>query len=349
MSFKATIERAVARTILRLPDNIILKMAGGVPIVVDDRKQDVRAQFLGVQSARGPQLATMTPTEARAAMQTGLEMLADKPERGVTITQSSIEGPGGSLPVRLYRPTNIAGQLPGLLYFHMGGCVIGNLDTCHVFCSMLAARGELAVTSVDYRLAPEHSFPAPVEDALAAWRWFTSHGESLGIDTTRLGVGGDSAGGYLSAVLAQQMKATNGPLPQLQLLIYPVVDMTAQGGSLDSCANIQPLTRELMDWFIGHYLNAPDEASDVRASPFKFADKTGLAPAVVITAGFDTLRDQGHAYAEALAEAGVPVTERCYDGLAHGFTAMTGVIPAARTACLEIVDDVRRVLSGAAM
>ncbi len=337
------IQKLIVRTLLALPDDALIAMSGGKPLSIDGRTLDARAQFLAAQGAKAPSITTLDPVAARAATAEGLKLLDAAPSRNVLIEPVTVPGPGGPIAARLYTPRNAGGPLPGLVFFHFGGCVIGDLDTCHTFCSMLAELGECVVLSVDYRLAPEHRFPAAVEDALAAYRYARDNAPALGM-TRRIGVGGDSAGGYLSAVVAQETKRTGEEPPVLQLLIYPVTDMEWQGGSWDSCADVYPLTRDIMEWFIGHYLNDRGDAKDLRASPLKAGDLEGLCPAIVVTAGFDVLRDQGLAYAERLQEAEVNTTYRCYNSLCHAFTAMTGAVPAAKRACEEIARDVRRVL-----
>jgi acetyl esterase/lipase len=182
---------------------------------------------------------------------------------------------------------------------------------------------------------------------VAAYRWAAANADELGMIAGRIGVGGDSAGGNLSAVVAQEARRKGFEPPALQLLIYPVTDWAAKGGSMESCGNVYPLTAEIMNWFAGHYLNGPADYADLRVSPMKEADLSGLAPAIVVTAGFDPLRDQGAQYAERLKAAGVSVSYRCEDSLPHAFTAMTGAIPAAKAACEKIARDVGSLLRGA--
>ncbi|PKQ07840.1 MAG: alpha/beta hydrolase [Alphaproteobacteria bacterium HGW-Alphaproteobacteria-11] len=340
-----SVQKFIVRTLLKLPDGILIKMSGGKPLAIDGRILDARTQFLAVQGAKQPSITTLAPAAARAGTAAGLSLLDDAPRESVAVRELSVPGPGGPLAARLYTPKDASGPLPGLVFFHFGGCVIGDLDTCHTFCAMIADVAQCAVLNVAYRLAPEHKFPAAVDDALAAYRWAEAHAADLGMIAGRVGVGGDSAGGYLSAVVAQEEKRAGRAGPALQLLIYPVTDWEWKGGSMDSCANVYPLTADIMSWFAGLYLNDAAEAKDVRVSPMKEPDLTGLAPAIVVTAGFDPLRDQGADYAEKLKAAGVAVTYRCEDSLAHAFTAMTGVVPAAKAACEKIAADVGRVLN----
>lgn len=339
-----SLQKFIVRTLLKLPDSILVKMSGGEPLAIDGRILDARAQLLAAQGARQPSMTALDPVSARKVTADGLKLLDGGISPHVEVREVKVPGPGGALDARLYRPRGETGPLPGLVFFHFGGCVIGDLDTCHTFCGMIAEIARCGVLSVDYRLAPEHKFPAQVEDATAAWRWAMENAAELGFVPGRIGVGGDSAGGNLSAVVAQAAKREGFTAPALQLLIYPVTDWAAKGGSMESCGNVYPLTSEIMDWFAGHYLNNPSEMADVRVSPMNEADLSGLAPAIIVTAGFDPLRDQGAAYAERLRAAGVPVEYRCEENLTHAFTAMTGVIPAAKAACEKVARDVGAAL-----
>jgi acetyl esterase/lipase len=227
----------------------------------------------------------------------------------------------------------------------MGGCVIGDLETCHVFCSQIALRAGCLVVSIDYRLAPEHKYPAAVDDALAAFRWVRENARSLGGNPNIVAVGGDSAGGGLSAMIAQELKRANEKPPVLQLLIYPAVDWLSQTASMKAFGESYPLTTPVMDYFRNHYFTTPEtEAKEMKASPGLCTDLSGLPPALIYTAGHDPLVDQGRDYAEALKIAGVPVLYRCFDHLAHAFTAMSGAVPAARSAIFEIIADLRRAI-----
>ena len=260
------------------------------------------------------------------------------------VEDRTIPGPGGEIPVRLYTPVAAGGTCPALVYYHGGGWVIGDLDTHDALCRTLANEAGCKVIAVDYRLAPEHPFPAAFDDAYAAVKWVEANASEIGIDPNRIAVAGDSAGGNLAAAVCLKAKAEKAPEIAFQLLIYPVTDWGWKGGSMESCADVYPLTREIMDWFGAHYLNDPSEADDVRVSPMKEPDLSGLAPAIVVTAGFDPLRDQGEAYAQKLKAAGVSVEYRCENSLPHAFTAMTGVVPAAKQACEKIARDVGAAL-----
>ncbi|THD55157.1 alpha/beta hydrolase, partial [Phenylobacterium sp.] len=268
------------------------------------------------------------------------------PEPGVLIEPLTVPGPGGDIPARVYRPDNQDSHAPLMIFAHFGGGVIGDLETCNAFCSILARSARGPVLSVDYRLAPEHRFPAGLEDVMAAYRWGRDNAERFGAPPAQAAIGGDSMGGAFAAVLCQELKKAGEPQPALQLLIYPWVDVVCESASMTTYGDAFPLTRATLDWFAGHYMGPGDSPADPRLSPFRAPDVSGLAPAIVVTAGFDPLLDQGEAYARRLKEAGVPVVYRCYDGLAHAFTAFTGAVPGADVACREIAGLVREGFEG---
>lgn len=240
-------------------------------------------------------------------------------------------GPHGPIPVRAYTPEG-SGPFPCLVYFHGGGWVIGDIETHDGSCRELCNAAGCVVVSVDYRLAPEHKFPAAADDCFAALKWVAANVASLNVDASRLAVGGDSAGGNLSAVVALDARDAGGPPLRFQLLVYPVTDHNYATGSYSSNADGYLLTKAGMEWFWDHYL--PDAASgaDHRASPLRAKDLKGLPPALVITAEFDPLRDEGEAYAARLREAGVPTTLTRYDGMIHGFFGMTALLDKAKAA-----------------
>jgi acetyl esterase/lipase len=233
-----------------------------------------------------------------------------------------------------------------MIFAHMGGGVIGDLQTCHAFCGILAKDTRGPVLSVDYRLAPEHRFPAGLEDVLAAYRYGRDNAERFGAPPGRAAIGGDSMGGAFAAAVCQELKRTGEPQPVLQLLVYPWVDIACESASMTTYGEAFPLDRATLDWFAGHYMGPGDNPADPRLSPLRAENFAGLAPAVVVTAGFDPLLDQGEAYARRLREAHVPTVYRCYDSLAHAFTAFTGAVPAADTACREVAGLVREGFQG---
>jgi acetyl esterase len=339
-------QRFAIRLLLSLPAPILRALAGGGVVYRGGRTLDPRLQFLAASTARAPAMTTLSPEEARRANDQGLAALTARPEPGVRTEALSIPGPAGPIPARVYRPAVQDPAAPVLVYAHMGGGVIGGLDTCDAFCSILASCGRCPVVSVDYRLAPEHRFPAGLDDVMAAYRWARDNAARFGAPEGRAAIGGDSMGGNFAAVVPQQLKKAGEPQPDLQLLVYPCVDVASETISMNTYAEAFPLTRSLLEWFIGHYMGPEADPSDPRLSPIREKDLSGLAPAIVVTAGFDPLVDQGEAYARHLKDAGVPVVYRCYDSLSHAFTAFTGAVPCAEVACREIAGLVREGLEG---
>lgn len=255
------------------------------------------------------------------------------------LEDTTMPGPGGPLPIRIYRPAGAAPK-PIIVYFHGGGWVLGSLDTHDATCRALARDADAVLVSVDYRLAPEHRFPAAVEDADAALAWAAAHADELGGDADRLVVAGDSAGGNLAAVIAQRSRV-DGPKVAFQLLIYPVTDHEFTSDSMEDNAEGYFLTRDAMRWFYSHYLNNDAEGDDPRVSPLRADDLGGLPPAFVLTMEYDPLRDQGVAYAHALAAAGTEVTATTYPSLFHGCFGMGEMIDAARAPFDDAVAAIR--------
>ena len=273
-----------------------------------------------------------------------VNLFGGRREPGVAVSHITIPTAQAQLPARVYRPTGQDPGLPALLFFHFGGGVVGNTGTCDAFCTILAATVRTAVVSVDYRLAPEHPWPANLEDAHGCFDWLLANGAAVGAAPGRVAVGGDSMGGHMTASMCYQRKDDGLSQPVLQVLIYPATDLTDRAGSMVSCADAFPLTADLMAWFMSHYLPAGIDPAQPALSPLLADDHAGLAPALVVVAGHDPLRDQGLAYARGLEADGVAVQTRIYGRLAHGFTAMTGAVQAADAACREIASDVARAL-----
>ena len=251
----------------------------------------------------------------------------------------------GTMAMRLYRPSLSPGQ-PVLVYYHGGGWVIGDLETHDVVCRQLCVDGQCAVLSVDYRLAPEHVFPAAVDDAHAAVRWVRAHGTELGLDPTRLALGGDSAGGNLAAVTALSMRQAGEAAARLQLLIYPATDMRAVAPSHTHNGQGYVLTADTIAYFRGHYVPDAGAWNDWRVSPLLASDLSHLPPAFVLTAGFDPLRDEGRQFADALSAAGVATQYVCFERQIHGFITMGRVIDEANTALALCGVALRRALAG---
>jgi acetyl esterase len=277
----------------------------------------------------GPPLSDVSPAEARA-MYRALSAL-EQGEEIQRVDDRLVPTPDGDVPVRVYTPEEAVGSNRGvLLWLHGGGWVVGDLDTAEVTCRALANRAGAVVVSVDYRLAPEHPAPAALEDCLAALMWTVENGELLGVDASKVAVGGDSAGGNLAALLCQRVRDDFGPDIDFQLLVYPATDLTLGHPSIDENAEGYLLTKASIEWFVDCYLG-DRERKDPAVSPL-FADLSGLPRALVVTAEFDPLRDEGEAYATRLQEAGVPTEHLRYDGQIHGFFGMATTLDGGRHA-----------------
>ncbi|GAB3684992.1 alpha/beta hydrolase [Salinisphaera aquimarina] len=287
----------------------------------------------------GPPIHELSPTELRATL---ASISGGTPEPVAAQTEHVATGPNGDIPLRVYTPAG-HGPFPALIYFHGGGWVAGNLDSVETACTILANRASAVVISVDYRLAPEHPFPAPVLDCHAATRWVAEHAADLNIDAARIAVGGDSAGGNIAAVVAILARDHGGPNIAFQLLFYPATDHDAQTASCRDNGEGYYLTTELMRWFWNHYLGDGD-GRDPRASPLRIEDATNLPPAFIITAEFDPLRDEGEAYADLLSAAGNAVTLHRYDGQIHGFVTRCFIMDAGITALEDAAAHLRAAL-----
>ena len=299
-----------------------------------------------IVKAGRPAYHTLSPKEARRLfLETRPASTPPAPQIGA-VRDLTADGPLGTIPLRVYRPGGVPDSrpLPVLVFFHGGGWVIGDIETHDVVCRQVTAEAGISVISVDYRLAPENKFPAAVDDAWAATRWIAAHGAELGIDPARLAVGGDSAGGNLAAVVALLARDAGGPKISLQVLTYPVTDLGAETKSYADLAEGYMLTRDSMRWFRAHYLSKEEDALDWRVSPIRATSLAGLPPALVITAGFDPLRDEGQAYALRLSEAGVSVDAVCFGGMIHGFVPMGRLIDTSFRAVTLIADSLRQAL-----
>jgi len=244
------------------------------------------------------------------------------------IENVSIPGPAETVAARVYDPGGPARSVrPGVAYFHGGGWVQGDLETHHGLCARLALRSGALVVAVDYRLAPEHKFPAAVEDCLAAYRWLRKHGGEVGVDPARVGVAGDSAGGNLAAVLSQLTASAGEPVPTCQVLVYPAVDFVLETPSHRELEDAHVIPRDRILWYAEQYLPAAIDRRDPRVSPLRARDVAGQPAALVVTAGFDPLRDEGRAYADRLRAANVDVVYREYPGQIHAFVSLTRAIP----------------------
>jgi acetyl esterase len=289
-----------------------------------------------------PPTHTLTPEQARAFYRDRRGFTQPEAPAMAEVRDLSV----GDLPLRLYRPDASGQALPVLLYLHGGGWTIGDLDTHDVLCRQLAREAGCAVVAVDYRMGPEHRFPAAVDDCVQAFRWVLAQAPDLHLDPRRTAVGGDSAGGNLAAALCLVQREAGEPLPGFQLLIYPATDMRAVAPSHTTNGQGYMLTSDSIAWYRGNYIANAAQWTDWRASPLLAASHAGLPPALVLTAGFDPLRDEGLQYANALSAAGVPTQYVCFERQIHGFITMGRVIEEAHTAVALCGAALRRAWGG---
>jgi acetyl esterase len=299
-----------------------------------------------MRAAGRPPFESLSPAEAREAYANSRKVLQPEREDVAESRDTTAPGPHADVPVRLYRPigTEASDVLPALVYFHGGGWLLGGLDSHDVACRCFANAAKCRVVSVDYRMAPEHKYPAAVVDCAAATRFVFDNAPALGIDPARVAVGGDSAGGNLAAVMA--LMARDGALPPLafQLLIYPATDMLMTTVSARTVTEGVPLTAATMRWFIDHYLRVPADGREWQASPLRASDLSGTAQALVLTCAHDPLCDEGIAYARRLEQEGVRVTHLHFSDQAHGFMSMGRIIRAADTAIDMMAAALRKAL-----
>ena len=303
--------------------------------------------FLDMLAAAGGKPLEQLPLAEARLVPRALIEFGGPEEHVARVEDRVIPGPAQPIPVRIYWPV-LAGNLPALMFFHGGGFVICDLDSHDRQCRSLANASGSVVVAVDYRLAPEHTFPAAPDDAYAATRYVAEHSAEFGIDPNRLAVVGDSAGGNLATVVALMARDRGGPALRFQLLIYPVVDFEDESPSMREYATDHFLTRELMDWFLSQYVTSAAEGRSPFASPMNADDVRGLPPAMIITGECDPLRDQGEAYARKLQKAGIPVELKRYDGMIHLFFNLGGIIDTGRTAMADVASAVRQALRTAA-
>ncbi len=277
-----------------------------------------------IQDGR-PMLHTMPYKEGRLSVDKMSEDCEAEPPQVASVNDGAFAGPGGEIAFRRYRPLGVAAAnaMPTLIYYHGGGWVIGNLETHDSTCRRLANKSRCQVIAIDYRLAPEHPFPAPTDDGVAAFRHIRDNAASFGVDPARIAVGGDSAGGSIAAVVCQACRDAGDQTPAFQMLIYPATDARRQTESHRLFSDGYFLTRDLIEWFWRAYAPKGTDLTDLRLSPLLAKDFTGLPPAFVLTAGYDPLRDEGRAYANRLIDAGAKTTYVNYPGTVHGFFSLT--------------------------
>jgi acetyl esterase len=341
------IQRRIAMSVLRAPAPV-LRAIGGSPrrspegYVLDPQTQVLLrlVEVIGLSSWR--QLGV---ERTRQLMDNSSRIFEARPAGALSVRNQVIEGGGGSIALRFYLPAAARERpRPIVVFYHGGGHVLGSLDSHDGDCRTLSLGADAIVVSVGYRRAPEHPFPAAIEDGLSALRWVAGNAASFGGDAARIAVAGDSAGGNIAAVVARE--ARGSVKLAFQLLIYPSLDFTRSHPSHRHFREGYLLTEALLEWFAGHYLGERDRAH-LCVSPLFADDHAGVPPAMILTAGFDPLRDEAKAYADKLSAAGVPVEYRCYEGLVHGFFSMSDVVDEARRAATDAVSGLRRALYAA--
>jgi acetyl esterase len=335
----------LTRLAFRLPERALRAFAGETPRADDGTPIDpvLGAMLAMTERAGFPKTYERSVAEAREGALDDAALVSPPPEPMASVEDRFIPGPAGSIRVRVYRPSSTP-NAPLLVYLHGGGFVICDLESHDPVCRRIAKVAGCVVVAVHYRLAPEHRFPAAAEDAEAAVAFALSNAESFGGDPTRVGVAGDSAGGNLATVACRRLRDRGAPVPKAQVLIYPATDFTSSMDSHRRYASGFFLEEKSIDWFRNNYVPDVDTWKEPDASPYFAEDVSGLPPAVLVTAGFDPLLDEGKAYADRLHEAGVDVRYRCESALIHGFVNMAGISPACSDALDRIAHDAAELL-----
>ncbi len=335
------------QAIPRLPNGLKHLLLGRRSVTIDGNTLDTTLQLmLAAQTAAG--INRLAVSDDLMVSRSHLRRLAAQLDTGihVAMTDMSIPGPAGPIPVRHHRPPQPGDAAPLLVYYHGGGWVLGDIETHNDLCRLICRDAGVHVLSVDYRRAPEHKAPAGADDAFAAYRWALDHAAELGADPHRIAVGGDSAGGNFAALVAQRARNEGIRLPALQLLLYPVTNLCGDTRSRTLFAEGYWLTKHDLEWCTDHYLAGSGiDAADPRVSPLLADDLSGLPPALVLTAGFDPLRDEGNAYAEAMRAAGVTVDLREFGSLVHSFAPLFPLGGGSATATTEMNSALRAHLS----
>ncbi len=347
MTLRSRLERAAAMSILKAPRTLLRAAAGPRVMSPEGYELDVQGQvLLGLMRlSRQPELHERGVAGGRRLLDHTGDLLRLGGASDVATIDRTLPGAEGPRRARIYTPAAArGGKAPGLVFFHGGGFVLGSIESHDSVCRALASRAGVIVASIDYRLAPEHRFPAGVDDAVAATRWVLQNAATLGVDPSAVAVGGDSAGGNFAALVALALRGA--PLrPAFQLLVYPCTDLTRALPSHKYFREGFFLPEPTILWFRQNYLPDPKLESDPRASPLFEQDVSGLPPALVVTAGFDPLRDEGRAYADRMAAAGAKVESVCAEGLMHGFLNTAGAIDAAEDMMKLIADRLKQALA----
>jgi len=339
-------QAVLVKILASIPDGIFNMLYAGRRIRRDGQIINAKAQFLCKISDKQTIPLEQETIEGTRLQLEGMSGLLSGPEIPLkTVEDFEIPGPSGTISVRLYKSENCPDMAPVLIGYHGGGFVRGSIKSHDGLFRRFASYGDFAVLSVDYSLAPEHQYPAAVDDAYAVLRWVQSNGAEKGLDTTQIAVGGDSSGGNLAAVAAQDAKRAGTPQPVFQLLLYPTTDANFVAKSHEIFSDGFFLTGERMRWYRDNYLPSSDARNEVRASPGLEDDLTGLAPALIITAGFDPLRDEAEDYARKLKAAGVPMGMIRYEGMVHGFMSLTGLLKDGEAAIKTSVKALQSVFN----
>jgi acetyl esterase len=347
MPIRRRLERAAVFALLRTSEPVLRRIVGPPQRSADGLVLDLQAQALLwlMRVSREPENRDNDLGRARKRLDHRGSLLAAGGDTAVRIADRMVQGAAGPIRARTYAPSEADGRAaPGLVWFHGGGFVLGSIESHDSLCRALAAQAGVVVASIDYRLAPEHRFPAGVEDAIAATRWVLDRSDDLGIDPRALAVGGDSAGGNLAAVVAHSLRGAS-PRLAFQLLVYPATDATCREPSHRLFHDGFVLTERDIAWFLEQYLPDPRLATDPRVSPLFAGDLTGLPPALVVTAGFDPLRDEGRCYAERMRQSGVQVEYVCSEGSLHGFLNTAGAVREASRVMKLVADRLRNRLT----
>ena len=346
LTVRQRFEFRVANLLSGLPPRVQVGLSGKPPIRVDGQtlEPDIQLTLSLVERQGAPKLQTLSPPEAREVYRKQVAVSNGPPTPVGSVRDLMVDGADGPLAARHYSPDEGGGPRPLIVFFHGGGFVVGDLDTHDAPCRLLCRHSGAHVLAVDYRLAPEHPFPAAVEDGRAAFRWAVEHAAELGADPARVAVAGDSAGGTISAVISWQAATGGGPAPVLQVLLYHATESEKSSRSRELFADGFLLTRDLLDWFTEQYVSGAD-TTDPRLSVSRAGSLEGVAPALIVTAGFDPLRDEGEAYAEALRAASVPVVAWRFPGLVHGFCNTIGTSKSSRDALIEVSGATRALLA----
>ena len=335
-------DRVILGILKNLPNFIVQRLAGPA-VEIDGNRLDANIQLLAKMA--GTPEAETDINKMRADIHANFTNLDGKRRASVKSREAHIPGPAGDMLARIYEPANLPDNAPAVLFFHQGGLVVMDLDTDDAFCTILADECKAKVISLDYRLCPEHNFPAPIDDAMALWDYVQANAAALGIDGARVAVAGDSAGGLISSVICQQVRDAGGVQPAAQLLAYPWVStQLAETGSALSCAECFPLTSSTMEFFNATVFPEGKHIDPPFANPLHNDNLANLPPAIIGTAGFDPIRDQGNDYADRLKAAGNQVTHYCFNSLSHSYLSLGNVSKNAEKAGITLARDLAKII-----